>query len=107
MVPAMIYVLDMPTALVPGTSLFQIIFVAASVTILQSVENGTVDIVLAMILLLGGVVGVQVGLRVGTHLRGEYFRALLGVLVVAAAAKLAADLTITPHDLYSLELRMP
>jgi uncharacterized protein len=107
MVPAMIYVLDMPTALVPGTSLFQIIFVAAAVTIQQSVENGTVDIVLALILLLGGVIGVQLGLRVGSRLRGEYFRALLGVLVLAAAVKLAADLTITPRDLYSLELRLP
>jgi uncharacterized protein len=107
MVPAMIYVLDMPTALVPGTSLFQIIFVAAAVTIQQAAENGTVDIVLALILVLGGVVGVQFGLRVGANLKGEYFRALLGVLVLAAAAKLAADLTITPSDLYSLELRVP
>ncbi len=107
MVPAMIYVLDMPVALVPGTSLFQIIFVAAAVTIQQAVENGTVDIVLALILVLGGVVGVQFGLRVGSRLKGEYFRALLGVLVLAAAVKLAADLTITPGDLYSLELRVP
>ena len=107
MVPAMIYILDMPTALVPGTSLFQIIFVAASVTILQSVENGTVDIVLAMILLLGAVIGVQFGLRVGMRLKGEHFRALLGALVLAAAAKLAADLTITPHDLYSLDWFAP
>jgi hypothetical protein len=106
-VPAMIYLLDMPTALVPGTSLFQIIFVAASVTILQSVENGTVDVVLALILVVGGVVGVRFGTRVGARLRGEYFRALLGMLVLAAAAKLAADLTITPHDLYSLDLRVP
>jgi hypothetical protein len=106
-VPAMIYLLDMPTALVPGTSLFQIIFVAASVTVLQSVENGTVDIVLALILVLGGVVGVRFGTRVGARLRGEYFRVLLGMLVLAAAAKLAADLTITPGDLYSLDLRAP
>jgi hypothetical protein len=107
MVPAMIYILDMPTVLVPGTSLFQIIFVAAAVTILHAAENGTVDIVLALVLVLGGVVGVQIGLRLGTRLKGEYFRALLGALVLAAAAKLAGDLTITPHDLYSLELRMP
>lgn len=106
-VPAMIYLLDMPTALVPGTSLFQIIFVAASVTVLQSVENGTVDIVLALILVLGGVVGVRFGTRVGARLRGEYFRVLLGMLVLAAAAKLAADLTIMPRDLYSLDLRAP
>ncbi len=107
MVPAMIYVLDMPVALVPGTSLFQIIFVAAAVTIQQAIENGTVDLVLALILVLGGVIGVQFGLRIGSRLKSEYFRALLGVLVLAAAAKLAADLTITPRDLYSLELRTP
>lgn len=107
MVPAMIYVLDMPVALVPGTSLFQIIFVAAAVTIQQSIENGTVDLVLALILVFGGVVGVQFGLRIGGQLKSEYFRALLGVLVLAAAVKLAADMTITPRDLYSLELRVP
>jgi uncharacterized protein len=107
MVPAMIYVLDMPVSLIPGTSLFQIIFVAAAVTIQQAVENGTVDIVLALILVLGGVIGVHFGLRVGSRLKGEYFRALLGMLVLAAAAKLAADLTITPRDPYSLELRVP
>ena len=107
MVPAMIYLLDMPVALVPGTSLFQIIFVAASVTVLQAYQNGTVDIVLALLLLLGGVVGVQLGTRVGARLKGEYFRAILGLLVLATAAKLFGDLTITPQDLYSLELRAP
>jgi uncharacterized membrane protein YfcA len=107
LVPAMIYILDMPTSVVPGTSLFQIIFVAASVTILQSVENGTVDIVLVLILLIGGVLGAQIGTRVGGRLRGEQLRALLAVIVLATAVKLAADLTVTPHDLFSLELREP
>jgi hypothetical protein len=107
MVPAMIYILDMPTALVPGTSLFQILFVAAAVTIQQSAENGTVDVVLALCLVLGGVFGVQFGLRLGSRLKGEYFRALLGMLVLAAAGKLFADLTITPRDLFSLELLVP
>ena len=107
LVPAMIYILDMPTAVVPGTSLFQIIFVAASVTILQSVENGTVDIVLALILLIGGVLGAQIGTRVGGRLRGEQLRALLAIIVLTTAVKLAADLTVTPQDLFSLELRAP
>jgi uncharacterized protein len=103
MVPAMIYILGMPTAVVPGTSLFQIIFVAASVTILQAVENGTVDAVLALVLLVGGVIGAQLGTRFGARLRGEQLRALLAILVLAMAAKLAFDLTVRPVDPYTLE----
>lgn len=103
MVPAMIYILGMPTAVVPGTSLFQIIFVAASVTVLQAVENRTVDAVLALVLLVGGVIGAQLGTRFGTMLRGEQLRALLAILVLAVAAKLAFDLTVQPDDPYSLE----
>jgi uncharacterized protein len=103
MVPAMIYILGMPTAVVPGTSLFQIIFVAASVTVLQAAGNGTVDAVLALVLLLGGVIGAQLGTRFGTLLRGEQLRALLALLVLAVAAKLAFDLTVRPDDLFSLE----
>ncbi len=104
MVPAMIYMLGMPTSVVPGTSLFQIIFVAAGVTVLQAVENGTVDVVLALVLLVGGVVGAQLGSRFGAKLRGDQLRALLALLVLAVAAKLAFDLTIAPQDRYSLEI---
>jgi hypothetical protein len=103
MVPAMIYLLRMPTAVVPGTSLFQIIFVAASVTVLQAVENQTVDVLLALILLLGGVIGAQIGSRFGTRLRGEQLRALLAIIVLIVAAKLIADLTVRPSSLYTLE----
>lgn len=103
MVPAMIYILGMPTAVVPGTSLFQIIFVAASVTVLQAVENGAVDAVLALVLLVGGVIGAQLGTRFGALLRGEQLRALLALLVLAVAAKLVFDLTLRPADPFSLE----
>jgi uncharacterized protein len=103
MVPAMIYMLGMPTAMVPGTSLFQIIFVAASVTILQAAQNGTVDIVLALVLLVGGVIGAQIGTRFGTKLRGEQLRALLAILVLTIALKLVVDLTVHPAEPYSLE----
>jgi uncharacterized membrane protein YfcA len=102
MVPAMIYMLDMPTAVVPGTSLLQIIFVAANVTVLQAVGNGTVDAVLALILLVGGVIGAQLGTRFGARLRGEQLRALLALLVLAVAVKLARDLGVRPADLYSV-----
>ncbi|HEX3535282.1 MAG TPA: sulfite exporter TauE/SafE family protein [Stellaceae bacterium] len=98
MVPAMIYMLGMPTAVVPGTSLLQIIFVAANVTFLQAYTNRTVDAVLAMLLLFGGVVGAQFGTRFGTRLRGEQLRFLLALLVLAVAAKLAIDLTVRPPD---------
>ena len=100
LVPAMIYTLGMPTAVVPGTSLLQIIFVAANVTFLQAYTNRTVDAVLAMVLLAGGVSGAQLGTRFGTRLRGEQLRFLLALLVLAVAAKLAHDLTIRPPSLF-------
>jgi uncharacterized protein len=100
MVPAMIYTLGMPTSMVPGTSLLQIIFVAANVTMLQAYTNHTVDAVLALLLLVGGVIGAQFGTRFGTRLRGEQLRFLLAILVLAVAAKLARDLTLRPSDLF-------
>jgi uncharacterized protein len=102
MVPAMIYVLGMPTSVVVGTSLFQIIFVTANVTFLQAYENQTVDVILAVLLLLGGVVGAQFGARLGARLRGEQLRGLMALMVLAVALKLAHDLVATPEDLYSL-----
>jgi hypothetical protein len=102
MVPAMIYMLGMPTSVVPGTSLLQIIFVAANVTVLQAYTNRTVDAVLALVLLVGGVVGARIGSRFGTRLRGEQLRFLLALMVLAVAAKLAFDMTVHPADLYSI-----
>jgi uncharacterized protein len=102
MVPAMIYMLGMPTAVVPGTSLLQIIFVAASVTLLQAYTNRTVDAVLALVLLVGGVIGARIGSRFGTRLRADQLRLLLALLVLAVAAKLAFDLTVRPSDPYSI-----
>jgi len=102
MVPAMIYLLRMPTNVVIGTSLFQIIFVTGLVTILHSVENQSVDVLLAFLLLLGGVVGAQFGARAGQKLRGEQLRALLGFIVLAVALRLGFDLVVEPADLYSL-----
>ena len=104
-VPAMIYVLGMPTSVVVGTSLFQIIFVTANVTFLQSISTQTVDIVLAGLLMLGGVIGAQFGSNASSLLRGEQLRGLLALLVLAVCAKLFLDLTLTPEDLYSLELK--
>ena len=102
MVPAMIYLLGMPTIVVVGTSLFQIIFVTANVTFLQSVTTQTVDVVLALLLLAGAVVGAQFGSRAGQLLRGEQLRGLLALIVLAVVAKLVFDLVATPDDLFSL-----
>ena len=102
MVPAMIYLLGMPTAIVVGTSLFQIIFVTSSVTFLQATTNQTVDIVLALLLLTGAVVGAQFGTKVGTRLRGEQLRGLLAILVLVVCGKIAYDLVSTPIDLFSI-----
>ncbi len=102
MVPAMIYVLRMPTNVVVGTSLFQIIFVAGLVTILHATENQTVDFILAMLLLASGVVGAQFGAQAGRRLKAEQLRALLGIMVLGVALRLAVDLLIQPEELYSL-----
>lgn len=102
MVPAMIYLLGMPTSVVVGTSLFQIIFVTANVTFLQAVNNYTVDVVLALLLLTGGVIGAQFGTRIGARLRGEQLRGLLALIVLVVCAKMLFDLVGTPADPYSI-----
>jgi uncharacterized membrane protein YfcA len=101
MVPAMIYLLGMPTAVVVGTSLFQIIFVTANVTILQSVSNQTVDFILALLLLIGAVIGAQFGARFGAKMQGEQLRGLLALIVIAVCLKLTFDLVVTPADPFS------
>ncbi|WP_246724267.1 sulfite exporter TauE/SafE family protein, partial [Rhizobium leguminosarum] len=102
MVPAMIYLLRIPTNVVVGTSLFQIIFVTAYTTIVQAATNFSVDIVLAFILMVAGVIGAQYGVRVGQKLRGEQLRALLGLLVLAVGLRLAIALVVAPADVYSV-----
>ena len=107
MVPAMIYLLRMPTNVVIGTSQLQILFVTAATTILHATSDQTVDIVLAFLLVVGGVVGVQLGVRVGSQLRGEQLRALLAILVVAVALRLLIGLITTPDDIYSIVAGTP
>ena len=102
MVPAMIYLLGMPTKVVVGTSLFQIIFVTAFTTLLHATTNYTVDMVLAVLLLVGGVIGAQIGTQLGTRLKAEQLRVLLSFIVLAVCGKLALDLLLEPAELYSL-----
>lgn len=107
MVPAMIYLLGMPTKVVVGTSLFQIIFVTAFTTLMHATTNYSVDLVLAVLLLIGGVIGAQIGTRFGARLRAEQLRILLSLLVLAVCGKLALDLLLEPVELYSLASGRP
>ena len=107
MVPAMIYLLGMPTKVVIGTSLFQIIFVTAFTTLLHAMTNYTVDMVLAVLLLVGGVIGAQFGTRIGTRLKAEQLRILLATMVLLMCGKLALDLLLEPSELYSIGVGGP
>ena len=102
LVPAMIYLLGMSTSLAIGTSLFQIMFVTAIVTVMHAATNRTVDLVLAMLLLAGAVIGAQFGSRAGARLRGEQLRGLLALMVLGVSVKLAIDLSVEPDELYSV-----
>ena len=105
LVPAMIYLLGMPTSVVIGTSNFQVLFVAANVTFLQSATNGTVDVVLAFLLILGGVVGAPIGSRLAAKLPGVVLRGLMAVLILGVAAELLIELLRAPSSPYSIGLR--
>lgn len=102
MVPAMIYILGMPTKVVVGTSLYQIIFVTAFTTMLHATTNFTVDVVLALLLLIGGVIGAQLGTQIGLRMKAEQLRVLLALMVLAVCGKLALELLLQPRELYSL-----
>jgi uncharacterized membrane protein YfcA len=104
LVPAMIYLLGMPTKVVVGTSLFQIIFVTAFTTVMHAVTSQTVDMALAFFLIIGGVVGAQLGTLVGVRLRAEQLRILLALLVCAVAIQIGLNLLIRPDELYSVQL---
>jgi len=106
MVPAMIYILGMPTKVVVGTSLFQIIFVTGTTTFLHASKNFSVDIVLATLLLIGGVVGAQIGTRLGLRLQSEQLRILLAILVLAMCFKIALELFVAPQEIYLLLRRI-
>ena len=101
LVPAMIYILGMPTILAAGTSLFQIIFTTAAATLMHATMNNTVDIVLGIILIVGGVIGSQFGLVFARVIKPNHARTILAILVLAVSGRLAFKLLATPYDLYS------
>lgn len=102
MVPAMIYIIGMPTIAAIGTDLFQIVLTSANVTLQQAIVNKTVDLLLALILLAGSTIGAQFGALAGKRLKGEQIRIMLAIIVLALTVKLFLDLVITPEDLVSL-----
>ncbi len=102
MVPAMIYILGMPTIVAIGTDLSQIVLTCINVTIQQAIRNHTVDLVLVIVLFFGSTIGAQIGARVGKRLRGEQLRILLAIIVLLVMAKMLYDLLVTPDNLISL-----
>ena len=103
MVPALIYLLRVPTNVVAGTSLFQIVFVTAATTLLHATFNKTVDVVLALLLMAGGVVGAQFGASFSARLRAEQFRFALAVLVLLVCLRMAWSLIATPGEPFSIQ----
>ncbi|MGE3065424.1 MAG: sulfite exporter TauE/SafE family protein [Hyphomicrobiaceae bacterium] len=104
LIPALIYMLRMPTRTALGTSGFQIIFVTAFATILQATQNHSVDLLLAVPLMVGGVIGAQFGVQIGQRMGAEQLRALLAILVLAVALRMSFDLVAPPSDRYNLEV---
>jgi len=104
MIPAMIYLIGMPASVVVGTSLFQIIFITATITVLHSVNTQSVDVLLTLLLLAGAVFGAQAGARVGGKLKAEELRALLGLIVLGVCLRMGWDLVAPPGDLYSVSM---
>lgn len=104
LLPAMIYLLGMPTNVVIGTSLFQIIFITANVTFLQAITTQTVDVLLALLLIAGSVFGAQLGIRIGDKLPADYLRAMLAAIVLAVAVKLAFTLFTPPSNVYNVSI---
>ena len=104
LIPAMIYFLGMPTSKVIGTSLFQIIFVTALVTLLHATTTFAVDAVLAFFLIIASVIGAQLGVLAANKLRGEEIRALLAIIVLGVATKIALDLLVEPSEIFNISV---
>ena len=103
LVPAMIYILGMPTQIVVGTSLLQIVFVTGVATILHSYVNQTLDVILSSLLLLGAVIGAQIGTKIMVHLNGEQIRFLLSVIILLVVFVLIGEMVVTPNEMFVIE----
>lgn len=105
MVPAMIYILGMPSLLVTGTSLFQIVFISAFSCILHAVIGGTVDIILALVMTVGGVIGAQVGVRAARKVKGAPARIALALIILGVCLRMMGQLFLEPSDVYTMDIR--
>jgi uncharacterized membrane protein YfcA len=105
LVPALIYLFRVPTAVVVGTSLFQILFTMIAATLLHAVTNQSVDLILALILIIGGVIGAPLGARAGRNLKAETFRLMLALLILAVAMRFGLELLIPPDDPYTISIQ--
>jgi len=102
LVPALIYLMRVPTTVAVGTSLFLTLVTMLVATVLHAVENRTVDAMLALVLMTGGVFGAQFGARAGLAIRAEQLRLLLGLIIIAVGVRVAADLVNPPAELFSV-----
>lgn len=107
LVPAMIYLLRMQTSVVVGTSLFQVVFIGAFSTVLHAVTNQSVDAILAGLLIVGGVIGAQFGVRFGERLRGDWMRLSLAVLLLMICVRLGVNLVWPPSSPFSVSVEVP
>ena len=103
LVPALIYLLKMPTRIVIGTSVFQIMFVTALTTVLQSWQNQSVDLMLGAPLMIGGVIGAQYGVRLGQRLQAEQLRVFLALLVLGVGIRMMIELAVPPREVFTIE----
>jgi uncharacterized membrane protein YfcA len=104
MIPVMVYILRMPSNVIVGTSLFQISFIAANVTFLQSYSNHNVDVVLAALMIFSSVIGAQIGTRLGYKIDANSLRSLLSLMILAVCIKMLIGLFSEPINLYNIEL---
>lgn len=105
LVPAMIYILGMPPLLVAGTSLFQIIFTSAFATVMHATVSNSVDILLAIFLILGGVIGAQIGVVVSKKVTGARARVILAMLVLGVCVQLGIQLFLHPSELFVMMVK--
>ncbi|MCC7348237.1 MAG: sulfite exporter TauE/SafE family protein [Variibacter sp.] len=103
LVPALIYLFRVPTTVVIGTSMLMTLITMAAATVMHATTNHAVDAVLALILMVGGVVGAQFGARLGQRIRGEQLRLLLGLLVLFVGLRFAVFLLVTPDDPFTIQ----
>ena len=103
-IPAMIYILKMPHRVITGTSLFQIVFIAIGVTMMQSIVNNTVDVILASIMIIGSVIGVQFGIRKAQNMDSDSLKLLLAIMILLVCFKMFSQLFLEPSSLYNIEI---